>query len=462
MKDLETIEHSLRPTKRSLPSMRIAVLATLALASMLVHAADAPATQNNAAQTSTATLPRSDANGNPLRRAPTGHVSNYDEAKVGAYTLPDPLKLQNGQAVHDADTWFKQRRPEILKLYETEIYGRVPDPMPKIAFAVAETDTKALDGTAVRKHIVGKIGDGPDGPKVNVHLYLPAKAIAPMPVLLHLTFLGHQPAGSATNPTAATDAARPRFSETGPLADILARGYGYATFRYTEIEGDSRTNNLSVVRKLALPVSQTAPGADEWGTVSAWSWGASRVLDYLETDRAVDAKRVALVGHSRLGKTVLWAGARDPRFALVFSSCSGEMGAALARRDYGETVDDMAANFPWQFAGNFQKYSGHWNDMPVDAHLLIALSAPRPVFITGGTQDQWADPRGEFLAEVAAGSVYRLLGKKDLGTTEIPPLDTPLITGSLGFHYHTGGHTITPADWKAFLDFAEPHLKTAR
>jgi len=183
------------------------------------------------------------------------------------------------------------------------------------------------------------------------------------------------------------------------------------------------------------------------------------VLDYLETDRAVDAKRVAIMGHSRLGKTALWAGARDPRFALVFASCSGELGASLARRDFGETVDDVAANFPWWMARNFQKYSKRWNDMPVDAHMLIALNAPRPVFVTGGTQDQWADPRGMFLAEVAAGPVYRLLGKKDLGTSELPPLDTPLTAGDLGFHYHTGGHTITAEDWRAFLEFADRHLK---
>jgi hypothetical protein len=271
-------------------------------------------------------------------------------------------------------------------------------------------------------------------------------------------FGGSPPNNNASGPT---NSNRPRFSETGPLTNILAHGYGYATFRYTEIEGDSRTNNLNGVRKLALASGQAQPATHEWGTITAWAWGASRVLDYLEKERAVDARRVALIGHSRLGKTVLWAGARDPRFALVFSSCSGEMGTALARRDFGETVDDMAANFPWQFAGNFQKYSGHWNDMPVDAHMLIALNAPRPVFITGGTQDQWADPRGEFLAEVAAGPVYRLLGKKDLGTNERPPLDTPLISGDLGFHYHTGGHTITAEDWKAFLDFADRHLEPA-
>jgi len=397
-----------------------------------------------------------DANGNPLRRAPTGHISNYDEAKVGTYTLPDPLVLQNGQAVRDADTWFNRRRPEILKLYETEIYGRVPERAPEPRWDVVETDTRVLDGAAIRKLIVGRIGD-PDGFKVNVSLYLPANASARVPVLLHLQFFGGVPAN--TNASASTNSSRPRLGENGPLTNILARGYGYATFRYTEIEGDNRTNNLNGIRKLALAPAQAQPAADEWGTISAWAWGASRVLDYLETDRAVDAKHVGIIGHSRLGKTVLWAGARDPRFALVFSSCSGEMGAALARRDYGETVDDMAANFPWQFAGAFQKYSAHWNDMPVDAHMLIALNAPRPVFITGGTQDQWADPRGEFLAEVAAGSVYRLLGKKDLGTSELPPLDTPLISGELGFHYHTGGHTITAEDWKAFLDFADRHLK---
>jgi hypothetical protein len=308
----------------------------------------------------------------------------------------------------------------------------------------------------VRKQILGRIGGNGDGPKVNVSLYVPSRATAPVPVLLHLTFFSGSPAN--TNSPSATNSSRPRFSETGPVTDILARGYGYATFRYTEIEGDSRTNNLTLVRKLALAPGQTQPAADEWGTITAWAWGASRLLDFFATDRAVDAKRVGLIGHSRLGKTVLWAGARDPRFAFVFSSCSGEMGASLARRDFGETVDDMAANFPWQFAGNFQSYSGRWNDMPVDAHMLIALNAPRPVFITGGTQDQWADPRGEFLAEVAAGPVYRLLGRKDLGSTEMP-LDEPLITGDLGFHYHTGGHTITPADWTAFLDFVDQHLK---
>ncbi len=401
------------------------------------------------------TLPRQDATGNPIRRAAsTGHVSNYDEAKVGNYTLPDPLTLLNGQRVENADMWVTQRRPEILKLYETYIYGRAPENAPKGTFEVVSTEPNTMDGTAIRKQVVGRFGDKPNGPRVTVTMYLPAKTTAPVPLLLHLVFFGNPP---TTNNAVAAATNAARRSELGPIQDILARGYGYASFRYTEIQPDAKTNGGVI--SLSIPANQTAPAPDEWGSITAWAWGASRVLDYLQTDSAVDAKHVALIGHSRLGKTVLWAGARDPRFALVFSSCSGEMGASLARRDYGETVDDMAANFPWQFAGNFQKFPGHWNDMPVDSHMLIALNAPRPVFVTGGTQDQWADPHGEFLAEVAAGPVYRLLGKKDLGTTELPPLDAPLISGDLGFHYHTGGHTITASDWSAFLDFAGKYLK---
>ncbi|HUL54849.1 MAG TPA: acetylxylan esterase [Opitutaceae bacterium] len=404
--------------------------------------------------------PLKDSHGNTLRRAPTGHITNYDEDKVPPYTLPDPLILQNGQPVRDADTWFKQRRPEILRLYESEIYGRVPPRAPKATFQVIETDPKAMAGLAVRKLVLVHFGDKPDGPTVHLHVYLPAQATAPVPVLLHLVFFNNPPL--AGGPPARGVDGSPAFREAGPIADILARGYGYATFRYSEVQPDQPDTFDAGVIGLALAPGQTKPAPDEWGTISAWAWGASRVLDGLEKDPAVDARRVALIGHSRLGKTVLWAGASDPRFALVFSSGSGEMGAALARRDFGETVDDLAANYGYQFAGNFQKYPGHWTDLPVDAHLLIALLAPRPVFIIDGTENLWGDPRGEFLAAVAAGPVYRLLGRPDLGATDGPPLDTPLITGELGFYYHTGGHTITAADWSAFLTFVDRHLKPAR
>lgn len=443
--EFTSLTPSLKPSSKTLPTMNVLqTYSVLSAALWTLSPLGAHAAETTSA-TAPAPLPRQDANGNPIRRAPTGHISNYDESKVGNYTLPDPLVLKNGRRVRSADVWLNQRRPEILKLYEDHIYGRVPDRAPKVSFEIAETDSKALEGMAVRKRVIAHFGDNTDGPKVNLLMYLPAKAAKPVPLLVQLSFFANPVAGAVSR-------------DATIISNSLALGYGYASLRYTEIEGDTRTNSVSGVRKLALAAGQSQPAADEWGTISAWAWGASRVLDYLETDRAVDAKRVALIGHSRLGKTVLWAGARDPRFALIFSSCSGEMGASLARRDWGETVDDMAANFPWQFAGNFQKFSGRWSDMPVDSHMLIALNAPRPVFITGGTQDQWADPHGQFLAQVAAGPVYRLLGRQDLGTSKLPPLDSPQISGDLGFHYHTGGHTITSADWTAFLNFAEMHL----
>jgi hypothetical protein len=243
---------------------------------------------------------------------------------------------------------------------------------------------------------------------------------------------------------------------------MIARGFGYAVLRYTDIQPDRADSDQGGIRALAYAPGQTHPAPGEWGAISAWAWAASRVLDFLATQPAVDAKRVALMGFSRLGKTVLWAGARDERFALIFAACSGEMGAALARRDYGETVDDMAQNFPWWFAGNFQKYAAHWNDLPVDAHAILALNAPRPVFLTAGTRDQWADPRGMFLAAEAASPVYRLLGQAGLVAREFPPVETPLSDGDIGFYYHTGPHVVSPADWQVFLDFAGRHLQPAR
>ena len=421
--------------------------------------APAPATagQTPAAGEGRSTNLGVDANKNPLRLAlKTGHVSNYDEAKAGTYTLPDPLVTAGAKPVRDAKAW-RARRAEILNLYETHIYGRTPAKTPKVTWQVAETDPKARNGAAIRKKIAGAVGSNVDAPRITVTLTTPANANKPVPVILLVNFGGGPPPppGTATRGPGFNAHADPALAD-----DILARGWGYATVGYNDIQPDRANTRGEAV--MALTAALQPPGAadapDAWGTIGVWSWGVSRIIDYLETDRAVDAKRIAVFGHSRLGKTVLWASAKDERIAAVFSSCSGEMGAALARRDWGETVDDMAQNFPWQFAGALQQYAGRWNDMPVDAHMLIALSAPRPVFVTGGTADQWADPVGMFKAAVAAGPVYRLLGRKDLGTTELPPLDTPLTAGDLGWHYHTGGHTATPADWQAFLVFLSKYF----
>jgi (4-O-methyl)-D-glucuronate---lignin esterase len=391
-----------------------------------------------------------DANGNPRRQAKTGHVSNYDETKVPKYTVPDPLVLSNGTRVKDADTWRRVRRPEILRLYETEIFGRVPAGAPKVTWRVTGTDRGARDGTVTIEHVVGTIGDATDAPRIPLTVFTPAKAQGRVPVILLVNFGG----GGAPAPSAALPAGEPPVA-----ADIIARGWGYATIAYQDIQPDRVGSLNEGVIKLARPAGQS-PAPDDWGAIGAWAWGVSRAIDYLVTDASVDAKRIAVEGHSRLGKTALWASATDPRIAAIFSSCSGEMGAALSRRDWGETVDDMAQNFPWWFAGAFQKWPGRWNEMPVDAHMLIALSAPRPVFITGGTADQWADPVGEYLAAVAAGPVYRLLGARDLGVTDArPPLDTPVTGGDIGWHYHTGGHAATPEDWKAFLVFLDKYFK---
>ena len=421
---------------------------------LAVHAQQpgAPAASQPAGTPQPPALPASDANGNPLRRAAkTGHLSNYDEAKVALYTLPDPLVLSNGQRITDPDAWTRRRRPEIMRLYETEIFGRVPTNAPKVTWDVKETDPAARGGTALMKQVVGTVGSGENAVHIRVTLYTPAKAAGAVPVILIANFGG--------GPAPARAGGGVQLGDPPVAADILARGWGYAMVGYQDIQPD-RANTLNEgVIGLTRGAGQQ-PGPDEWGSITAWAWGISRIIDYLGTDASVNANRIALQGHSRLGKTALWASALDDRIKVVYASCSGEMGAALSRRDWGETVDDMTQNFPWWFAGNFQKFAGRWNEMPVDAHMLIALSAPRPVFVTGGTADQWADPVGMFLAEVNAGPVFRLLGRSDLGAPAgPPPLDTPLTHGDLGWHYHTGGHAATAADWTAFLTFAGKYLE---
>ena len=386
--------------------------------------------------TLTALIAQQAAPGAPIRTAEkTGHVSNYDEAKVGTYTLPDPLTFADGKEVKDADDWTRRRRPELIKIYERDIWGRIPSKTPKVSWTAGASDST---GGAIVKHSVGTIGTGANPPHINLKVALPASASKPVPLILLVQFGG----GGAPIPD-------PPVAE-----DILARGWGYATIGYNDIQPDK----ADAFNQGVIGATGKTPEDDEWGDVSAWAWGVSRVIDYLETDKAIDATKIALHGHSRIGKTALWASALDTRIAAVYASCPGEMGAALSRRDYGETVDDMAQRFPYWFDRNFQKWVGRWNAMPVDAHLLIALSAPRPVFVTGGSEDQWADPVGEFEALVAAGPVYRMLGRKDLGTTTLPPLDTPQISGDLGWYYHKGPHAAAPADWKVFLQFLDKYF----
>jgi hypothetical protein len=341
-----------------------------------------------------------------------------------------------------------------------------------MTFETFDLDRKALGGKAIRKQVTvrfaGKKG-GADGPRMDMLIYLPADAHKPVPVFLVLGFNGNQKVHA--DPGIRLGQEWNRDKKTKALADekgrgtstywqvdkVLARGYGLATIYYCDIEPDFVGGLPHGVRPLFFKPGQTEPAADEWGAIGAWAWGLSRAVDYLETDKDVDARRIVLMGHSRLGKTALWAGAQDTRFAVVIANGSGEGGAALSRRNYGETVEHLTTRFPHQFCTNYQKYAGHVQELPVDQHMLLALIAPRPLYLGSAELDQWADPRGEFLSAVAAGPVYRLFGKQDLGTTQMPGLHQPIMN-TMGFHYRSGKHEVTPYDWDRFLEFADKHL----
>lgn len=397
---------------------------------------------------------------------------NYDEARVRTYTLPDPLTLADGERVRDSKTWYGKRRPEILRLFEENQFGRAPARPAAMSFEVFDKGTPALNGTAVRRQVTIYFSKDKNGPKEDLLLYLPAGASKPVPLLLNLSFSANSrtvddpgvPAGMVwgRDHKRVSAADGPAIGKLN-VAPFLAHGIGVATMYYGDIDPDFEGGLPYGVRALYLKPGQTRPAPDEWGSIAAWAWGLSRAMDYLETDPGVDARRVAVEGVSRLGKTVLWAGASDPRFAMVIASCSGEGGAALSRRNYGETIAHLTAptRYPYQFAANYQKYAQHVDQVPVDAHMLLALIAPRPLLLQTGDQDYWSDPKGEFLAEVAAGPVYRLLGKDDLGTDQWPAAGEAILH-TMGYEMHHGGHGTVPSDWDVFLKFLERHFQAGQ
>jgi hypothetical protein len=408
-------------------------------------------TASQPASTNT-TIPPAPAGTTPKPKPP----ANYDEAKANPYPLPDPLILKNGQPVKDAVTWWKQRRPEILEYFRREVYGRIPENTPKVTWQVTSIDTKAAGGTAIKKTVVGQIDNSQypsANPSISLTMYTPANATGPVPMIVVVV---PGPGGyGAPHPGAPAPAPQPEPPPGSPLYQLLAIGWGYGTMEVGPIQNDYKGGLTSGIIGLMSKGQPRNP--DDWGALTAWSWGLSRAMDYFETDKSVDAKQMGVEGHSRYGKTALLAAALDPRWAIVFPSCSGELGAKPSRRNWGETVDRVAASH-WVDV-NFHKYAGHWDDLPVDSDELIALVAPRPIFLNGGTTDQWADPHGAFLAAVAAGPVYRLLRKNDLGSTVMPAPDTALVSGEIAFRYHNGGHSDLP-DWPAFLQFAQRYLKT--
>jgi hypothetical protein len=396
------------------------------------------------------------------RNTSAPNAANYDEAKANPYPkLPDPLTLKDGKQVTTAKVWWNQRRAQLFEDFDREIYGRTPTITPKVNWEVAGT-TRELKGDipVITKNLVGHV-DNSSYPLVNVDIQLtlttPANAAGPVPVIMEFSFVFPPGFRFPTPPPGTPLPAGPSWQE-----QVLARGWGYASFIPTTVQAD---NGAGLTQGIIGLVNKGQPRkVDEWGALRAWAWGASRALDYFETDKSVDARQVGLEGHSRFGKAVLVAMAYDQRFAVAYVSSSGEGGAKLHRRDWGERVENVAGSgeYHWM-AGNFLKYAGplNWNDLPVDSHELIALCAPRPVFISAGANgDGWVDARGMFMAAVGAGPVYRLLGKKDLGTNVFPPVETALIGGEVAFREHSGGHTPGP-NWPTFLNFAGRYIKLA-
>jgi hypothetical protein len=408
----------------------------------------------------------------PARAQPA--EANYDEAQIPAYTLPDVLRFADGSSVRDPGDWAGRRRAEVLRLFEEHVYGRSPGPPPAMRFVVVEADPHALAGLATRRQVQVRLDGTEGGAGFGILLYVPNAAPRPVPVFLGLNFHGNHavhPDRGVRLSTAwvgegpgvvahhATDAARGTDAASWPVERVLDRGYALATVYYGDLEPDHPDGWKDGVRARLGPGATGRFAADDWGAIGAWAWGLQRALDYLVTDPDVDGRRVAVIGHSRLGKTALWAGASDERFAMVVSNDSGEGGAALARRRFGETTETITKAFPHWFCSRFREYAGREDALPVDQHMLLALVAPRPLYVASATEDLWADPRGEFLAAKAAEPVYRLLGRDGLGVDDVPVADRP-VGKTIGYHLRRGGHALTAYDWEQYLDFADRHERS--
>ena len=374
----------------------------------------------------------------PPQLPPHYPKAQYDESKVPAYTLPDPLVMLDGKKVTDPNAWRRERRPEILRLFETNVYGRTMAGRPKeMTWEVTSPATNATDGTVINKTVTIYFAGKKDGPKMDLHITVPANAKKPVPVFMLAGGFGR------------------------PNPEIYKRGYGTVSVRIDQVQADRANQYTNSIRAFFAPPGQIEPGPDEWGAIGAWAWAMSRAMDYLETDPAIDAGKVCLNGVSRYGKAVMWAGAQDERFAIVFSGEAGCAGQTIVRRQFGETVKSITGFAPYWFAGNFKNYADRVNDLPVDWHELIALMAPRPVYIATAEQDYWGDPRGSFLAAKAAEPVYQLFGETGLGVDDWPPVETP-VGDFIGYHNRKGTHGQNDYDWEQFLNFADRHFGFAR
>ena len=394
---------------------------------------------------------------------------NQDESKVPAYTLPDPLKRSDGKRITDRQQWLQQQRGVLLKLFADNVYGKMPGKPRNMKFKIISVDSFALGGSAIRKQVTISFTNSAAAPSMDLLIYLPKSAKGPVPVFIGLNFYGNQTIhadnsiplsarwmlnneekGLVNN--RATEASRGKDAGKWVVEEIIKRGYGLATAYYGDLEPDHPDGWKTGIRttlKTELSIHE-----NEWGAIGAWAWGLSRIMDWLETEKQVDAKKVVITGHSRLGKACLWAAANDERFAIVVSNNSGEGGAALSKRWFGETIEKINTSFPHWFAPAFKQYNKHPEKLPVDQHMLLALMAPRPLYVASAADDWWADPKGEFLSAKNAEPVYALFGKKGLGVTDMPPVDHP-VGETIRYHIRTGKHDFTLYDWQQYLDFAD-------
>ena len=399
-----------------------------------------------------------------------GFPVNYQEDSVGVYTLPELLKCNDGEMVSTGKVWTQKRRPELVAMFEEIQYGKMPARPKEMSFSVFDKGTPAFNGKAIRKQVTVYFAKDTSDHKMNLLIYLPVAARKPVPLLMNISFAAYNQIiedpglriGEIWNREGKRiKADQPSVFGKLNVEQFLDAGIGFATVYYGDIEPDFKDGIKYGIRKQYLKSGQTQPAADEWGAISAWAWGLSRAMDYFETDKQIDSKRVALQGASRLGKTVLWAGVHDTRFKMVIASISGEGGAALSRRNYGETIQHITdpSRYLYQFAPNYHTYAGSVNSMPIDAHMLVALMAPRPLLLQTGSTDYWSDPKGEFLSAIAATPVYKLFKEKGPKATQLPtPGDTSLLMNDLGYYMHEGGHTVLPADWAHFVGYMKKFL----
>lgn len=402
------------------------------------------------------------------------HKANYDERKVPKYVLPPILVGQSGGAVSSTAEWERSRRGEILKLFEEFVYGKTPEHPVEVSYTELQYNDNFLDGKAVLKEVLVNFKTERGQKEMTVLIFLPKSEPGPVPLFLGLNFYGNHTIHSdpsitvvknwsrnseamAVSDNQTTDKSRGLATSRWPVEEILERGYGVATIYSGDLDPDYDDGFQNGIHPLFYDAGQEKPRADEWGTIGAWAWGLSKALDYFASDPAVDHERVAILGHSRLGKAALWAGAQDTRFAMVISNNSGCGGAALSRRKFGETVEIINTAFPHWFNDNFVRYNGKEETLPVDQHMLLALVAPRPIYVASAEDDLWADPRGEFLSLHHSGEAYRLFGYP--GLKEMPEINKPAMIGKMGYHIRTGKHDVTLYDWERYMDFADKHLK---